>query len=154
MREHRAEEIARGITVVGPHRDDLRFILGPGKAREHVESLDQVSGVVGVSAAGVDATMFGSRGQQRTVALALKLAEVQLVHDSTGEMPILLLDDVLSELDQSRSRYLLETISHAEQVLITTTDLSNCTPEVLDTAILWKVIEGTVAPMSAGSAPS
>ena len=65
---------------MGPHRDDLRFLIN-----------------------GIDATVYGSRGQQRTVALALKLAEVRLMHGQTGEMPVLLLDDVISELDRRRT---------------------------------------------------
>ena len=79
MRQARREEIARGVTVVGPHRDDMHFIVG-----------------------GVDMTLYGSRGQQRTTALALKLAEVELMTQSTGEAPLLLLDDVMSELDAAR----------------------------------------------------
>lgn len=147
LRAVRQEERSRGVTLVGPHRDDLRFLLGTGSTGDEVPDLSQVKGVNGVSLAGIDATRFGSRGQQRTVALALKLAEVQLIHDTTGEMPILLLDDVLSELDKARSRYLLETISHAEQVLITTTDLGDCTPEILGSACLWEVSGGDITPM-------
>lgn len=95
----REEEIARGMTLVGPHRDDLAFTV-----------------------AGVDMRTFGSRGQQRTVTLALKMAEAALMRAETGEMPVLLLDDVLSELDGRRQEYLLGSIDRSQQTLITTTE--------------------------------
>jgi DNA replication and repair protein RecF len=95
----------------------------------------------------VDMNTYGSRGQQRTVALSLKLAEVSLMHDETGEMPILLLDDVLSELDQERCSFLLATVSQAEQVFITTTDYDLFSAGFLESAELWKVSEGTVVPV-------
>ena len=80
-------EIGQGATVVGPHRDDVQFEVG-----------------------GRDASLYGSRGQQRTVVAALKLAEVQLLEGNTEEGPILLLDDILSELDETRRRRVLETV--------------------------------------------
>jgi len=122
--EHaRREEIARAVTVVGPHRDDLRFLIN-----------------------GRDATTYGSRGQQRTVALALKLAEVGFMQHTTGEAPVLLLDDVMSELDRARSRRVLDVASQAEQVLLTTTDLNVLDPAFLRTAAVWEVIEGSLRP--------
>ena len=121
LRAVRSEEIARGVTVLGPHRDDLRFLVN-----------------------GRDATVFGSRGQQRTAILALKLAEVELLHHQTGEIPILLLDDVMSELDQLRGRFLLQNLSHAQQVLITTTSPECFTREFLDSAVLWTITNGSV----------
>ncbi len=121
------EELARAMTTVGPHRDDVRLWVNE-----------------------MDVTTYGSRGQQRTVALALKLAEVALMREQTGEMPILLLDDVISELDQRRSRYLLQTISAAQQVLITTTDLVGYAPEFLGSALLWQVALGAIAPVEVG----
>ncbi len=124
LRAARREETARGVTVVGPHRDDLRYALN-----------------------GVDATVYGSRGQQRTVALALKLAEMDLMAQQTGEMPVLLLDDVASELDTQRCAWLLERISSAQQVLLTTTDLHVLTPAFLERAQLWQVLAGTVTAM-------
>ncbi len=117
----RREETARGVTVVGPHRDDLRFLIN-----------------------GRDATIYGSRGQQRSVALSLKLAEVGLMRAATGESPVLLLDDVLSELDRTRARHLLATITRAEQVLLTTTDLHTVDPAFLQDAVLWEVAAGTL----------
>lgn len=95
----RARELAQGLSVVGPHRDDLAFLLDA-----------------------VDVQRYGSRGQQRTVALALRLAEMAFLRQRSGDEPILLLDDVLSELDIARQRHVLDAIAAAEQVLLTTTD--------------------------------
>jgi DNA replication and repair protein RecF len=117
----RREEIARGVTTIGPHRDDVRLLVNA-----------------------MDVTTYGSRGQQRTVALALKLAEMALMKAKTGEMPLLLLDDVISELDQRRSQFLLQTVSGAQQVLITATDLHCYASTFLDEAILWQVADGQV----------
>jgi DNA replication and repair protein RecF len=101
LREDQSRELAQGVTLAGPHRDEMRFLVD-----------------------GVDMNIYGSRGQQRSTALALKLAEMELVHAQTGEQPILLLDDVLSELDEKRRRYLLGRIDSHEQTLLTTCDLS------------------------------
>ena len=117
----RREELARGVTTVGPHRDDLHFLLN-----------------------GRDATVYGSRGQQRTIALALKIGEMLLMHAETGEMPILLLDDVLSELDDRRGQFLLDAVSRAEQVLITATDLHGYPRGFLDSVVLWQVSAGRI----------
>jgi DNA replication and repair protein RecF len=122
----RRDETARGLTLVGPHRDDLRFLID-----------------------GRDATTYGSRGQQRTVALSLKLAEVSLMRAATGETPVLLLDDVLSELDRARARQILGMISQAEQVLLTTTDVAYLSPEFLEGAVLWEVAGGALRPLGA-----
>ncbi|MFP3897111.1 MAG: DNA replication/repair protein RecF [Anaerolineales bacterium] len=124
LRRIRDEEIERGVTIIGPHRDDLHFWLN-----------------------GVDATTYCSRGQQRTVALALKLAEVTLMYEEIGEMPVLLLDDMLSELDRERSRLLLDTISRAQQVFVTTTDVDYFSPAFLETSVTWKVVEGSIRPL-------
>lgn len=94
-----SREIVLGVSLVGPHRDDLSFLLG-----------------------GHDLSPFGSRGQQRTAALALKLAEAEHLHARTGERPIVLLDDVLSELDPSRRERVLASIEPGQQVLLTATD--------------------------------
>ena len=96
---HRNQErdIRLKMTSTGPHRDDFSFL-----------------------ADGVDIRKFGSQGQQRTAALSLKLAEIELVKRVTGDTPVLLLDDVLSELDKHRQNYLLDSI-HDIQTLITCT---------------------------------
>lgn len=92
------EELGRGITLAGPHRDDLEILL-----------------------AGKPARSFASQGQQRTAALALKLAEVRFLHARLGENPVLLLDDVLSELDGDRRRNLLGLLDRRVQTFITST---------------------------------
>jgi DNA replication and repair protein RecF len=92
----RAAEVRRGQTLVGPHRDDLTIELD-----------------------GVDARAFGSRGQQRLLALTLRLAEVLPIAEATGTTPVLLLDDALSELDATVRSNVLKEIQHAEQVFLT-----------------------------------
>ena len=114
-----AEEIARGVTTIGPHRDELRF-LGNG----------------------IDLGTYGSRGQARTAMLALKLAEVEWMKEKTGQWPVLLLDEVLAELDPARRLDLLNRLSISEQALLTTTDLDLFIPEFIEKATLWKVRAG------------
>lgn len=121
----REQEIARGVSLVGPHRDDLRFVVN-----------------------GVDMKIYGSRGQQRTVTLSFKLAEVRFMHLMRGEMPVLLLDDVISELDAARRGYLMNTISRAQQVIMTTTDLAPYSPQFLRNASLMQVCGGRLQPLS------
>lgn len=80
-------DILFGATQSGPHKDDISFLVN-----------------------GREAKVYGSQGQQRTTALAARLAEIDLIREETGELPVLLLDDVFSELDESRQKYLLESI--------------------------------------------
>lgn len=101
LEERRADEIGAGMTLVGPHRDDFHFLS------------DQV-----------DLGTYGSRGQQRTAILALKLAEVEWIRSKTGDWPILLLDEVMAELDAQRRAYLLARLDPVSQSLTTTTDLT------------------------------
>ncbi len=103
MEELRDVELERGMTLVGPQRDDLSVQLAAGGGL-------------------MDARAFASQGDQRTSALALKLGEQDLLSDSLGEAPILLLDDVFSELDPSRRRWLAEAVKDAGQVLISSAD--------------------------------
>lgn len=98
----RGSDVRRQQTTRGPHRDDIEFFIDESPARSH-----------------------GSQGQQRSVALAVKLAEVALIHDRTGEFPVLMLDEVLSELDDERAHRLFESIPAGVQTLITTTDLDD-----------------------------
>ncbi|MBU0491546.1 MAG: DNA replication/repair protein RecF [Chloroflexi bacterium] len=121
LAQARREELARGVSVVGPHRDDLRFVANEA-----------------------DMGVYGSRGQQRTVALALKLAEVSFMRQRLGEPPTLLLDDVLSELDQARRSDLLGALHDHSQVIVTTTDLDGFTPEFLAAATCYEVREGII----------
>ncbi len=98
----RANDLRQGVTTRGPHRDDILFAVDEKAARP-----------------------FASQGQQRTAALALKLAELKLIHTRVGEYPILLLDDVFSELDANRSRRLVESLPANVQCIMTTTDLTD-----------------------------
>ena len=125
LAEYRGREIAQGMSLVGPHRDDLRFVVN-----------------------GFDMGVYGSRGQQRTVALCLRLAEAQFVHQRKQDWPILLLDDILSELDASRRRHVLEVAKQHQQVLITTTDLDRLTPDFLARATCLRILEGRLEPWS------
>ncbi len=115
------QEIKRGMSLVGPHRDDLLFYINDKEAQ-----------------------VFGSQGQQRTTALSIKLAEIELIHDEVGEYPILLLDDVLSELDQHRQTQLIETFQHKVQTFITTTGIESVNLSKLDGADLFHVVQGQV----------
>ena len=99
LKQARDEEINRGVTLVGPHRDDFHFLVD-----------------------GIDMTLFGSRGQQRTAALSTKLAEISLMRQTTGETPVLLLDDVMSELDFSRRQQVIAVVDQVGQAILTTTD--------------------------------
>ncbi len=121
LQESRPLELQRGVTVIGPHRDDLRF---------------QVNGR--------DLSDFGSRGQQRTAVLALKLAEVEWMETQTGERPVLLLDEVLAELDQTRRAYLLDRVARVEQAILTATDPSMFSDEFLTQATQLEVSNGQV----------
>jgi DNA replication and repair protein RecF len=122
----RDKEVAQGMSLVGPHRDDFRFFVGE-----------------------VDAGIYASRGQQRTVALSLKLAEAQLMLSVTKEHPIVLLDDVLSELDARRRHHLLDSAANYQQVLITTTDLDHFEHNFLSQASLFTVTQGHIELLSA-----
>ncbi|MGC8839697.1 MAG: DNA replication/repair protein RecF, partial [Anaerolineae bacterium] len=126
LRESRERERAAGVTLAGPHRDDLQFLLG-----------------------GRDLRTYGSRGQQRTAALAVKIAEVAVMREQTGESPVLLLDDVMSELDQARRRYLLQVLDGASQAIVTTTDWGDFTPEFRARAHCLQVEGGQVRPVPA-----
>ncbi|GEQ49724.1 DNA replication/repair protein RecF [Tetragenococcus koreensis] len=96
----KGKERLRQVTLAGPHRDDMSFLVNEK-----------------------DVQTFGSQGQQRTTALSVKLAEIDLIKEETGEYPVLLLDDVMSELDDSRQLHLLETIEGKIQTFLTTTTL-------------------------------
>ena len=123
LKSLRNEEIARGVTTIGPHRDDLRFIINRA-----------------------DVSDYGSRGQMRTTLLALKLAEVEWMQERTGEWPVILLDEVMAELDINRRADLLKYVGKSEQVLFTTTDLNLFTPEFVEQAEIWDVSGGVVTP--------
>lgn len=117
----RDRERAQGVTLAGPHRDDVAFLAGP-----------------------VDLRIYGSRGQQRTAALGVKLAEVRLMEEYTADHPVLLLDDVLSELDPRRRGFLQAVVAEQQQVLLTATDLDPFTSDFLKGATVFRVSAGTV----------
>ncbi len=114
-----SEEINRGVTTIGPHRDELRFLGNR-----------------------VDLGTYGSRGQARTAILSLKLAEVEWMKQKTGQWPVLLLDEVLAELDLQRRSDLLNRLAESEQILLTTTDLDLFSPEFVDNSRLWRIQAG------------
>lgn len=121
LRRSRNEEIARGITLYGPHRDELCFLAN-----------------------GVDLGEYGSRGQIRTALLSLKLAELEWIKARSGHWPVLLLDEVMAELDPQRRADLLSYVGHVEQVFLTATDLKSFAPEFLTSATIWKIQAGVV----------
>lgn len=117
----RSEEIARGVTTIGPHRDELRFLAND-----------------------IDLGDYGSRGQVRTTLLSLKLAEVNWMKDRTGEWPVILLDEVMAELDAERRADLMKYVGESEQVLFTTADLHLFPEDFLQKADVWRVAGGKV----------
>jgi DNA replication and repair protein RecF len=116
-----ADDLRRGSTSIGPHRDDVRVLLD-----------------------GHDARGYASQGQQRTAVVSLKLAEAELVARRTGERPVLLLDDVLSELDLERRAALLRQVRSGGQVVITSVDVGPFPPDLIAGARVWCVEAGQV----------
>jgi DNA replication and repair protein RecF len=126
LQERRRHEIERGMTLTGPHRDEMRFVANE-----------------------IDLGTFGSRGQQRTAVLTLKLAQLAWTIEQTGESPVLLLDEVLAELDTQRREFLLSQVAGVEQALLTATDLSMFDAPFLEQAHLFQVEGGIVHPLRA-----
>jgi DNA replication and repair protein RecF len=123
LRRNRASEIRRGLTAAGPHRDDVCFLAN-----------------------GIDLTAYGSRGQARTALLSLKFAEVEWLRARGGEWPVLLLDEVFSELDTRRREDLLGDLERADQVLITASDPLMLPADFRGRAQTWWVEGGTLKP--------
>lgn len=119
LSQAKEQELRRSATLYGPHRDDLAFSIN-----------------------GKDVQTFGSQGQQRTTALSLKLAEIEFIQEEVGEYPILLLDDVLSELDTYRQTQLLETFQTKVQTFITTTGVESLQMNRLENASIFHVRNG------------
>lgn len=115
------EAINRGVTLSGPHRDELRLNIN-----------------------GRDAGLYGSRGQARTAVMALKLAELSWMRERIGEWPILLLDEVIAELDVNRRAYLLERLDGSAQTLMTTTELDIFTESFRQQAAVLHVTDGQI----------
>ncbi|TCJ15909.1 DNA replication/repair protein RecF [Rubrobacter taiwanensis] len=121
LREAHESDIERGRTSVGPHRDDFTLLLG-----------------------GVDLTTYGSQGQQRLATLALKFAAREYVREVTGEDPVLLMDDVMSELDERRREYVAGYFMESSQAVVTTTNREYFSPQVLKRARVVRVAGGSV----------
>jgi len=117
--ELREKEIYRGVTTIGPHRDDVLFLSN-----------------------GIDLGTYGSRGQIRTTLLALKMAEVGWIKEKNGHWPVLLLDEVLAELDETRREDLLDRLAKTEQSLLTTADASLFTPAFREHSRIWHIQKG------------
>ena len=120
LKENQERDIILKQTTVGPHRDDIRFMVND-----------------------IDIRKFGSQGQQRTAALSLKLSEIELVKKSIKDTPVLLLDDVLSELDSSRQNYLLNSIGDI-QTIITCTGLDEFVKNRFEINKVFKVVNGAI----------
>ncbi|BAY85386.1 DNA replication and repair protein RecF [Calothrix parasitica NIES-267] len=122
IQQRTVAEMHQGTTLVGPHRDEVELIINDTPARQ-----------------------YGSQGQQRTLVLALKLAELQLIEEVVGEPPLLLLDDVLAELDPSRQNQLLDAIQDRFQTLITTTHLGSFDSQWLNSSQILTVSGGQLS---------
>ena len=116
------DDIMRGSTKIGPHQDDLEFYIND-----------------------LDAKMYASQGQQRSIVLSLKLAEINYLKSKTGTYPVLLLDDVLSELDKNRQLKLLDAINENVQTFITTPSISDIKEDLLKKAKVFKIEDGNIS---------
>lgn len=121
MAQLQTKEIYQGMTLCGPHRDDLQFLVN-----------------------GKDAQYFGSRGQQRSIALALRLSELRYMTNRTGEQPVLLLDEALAELDDDRRRLLLRLMDTHPQVLVTTATIDAFPEDFRERATLLHIRDGGI----------
>ena len=121
LEERQAEEMRRGQACVGPHRDDIIFYINNNEA-----------------------VKYASQGQQRTIVLALKLSELDIITSKTGDEPVLLLDDVLAELDDLRQNYLLKSINENTQTIITSVDTILFEEEFLRDVKIYKIESGCV----------
>ena len=121
LAERKELEIIRGQALVGPHRDDVIFYIN-----------------------NQESTKYASQGQQRTVVLSLKLAELDIITQKIGDSPILLLDDVLAELDDLRQNYLLKTIDQNTQTIITSVDTLLFDEKFLEGVKVYKIEQGTI----------
>ena len=116
------DDIMRGSTKIGPHQDDLEFYIND-----------------------LDAKMYASQGQQRSIVLSLNLAEINYLKSKTGTYPVLLLDDVLSELDKNRQLKLLDAINENVQTFITTPSISDIKEDLLKKAKVFKIENGNIS---------
>jgi DNA replication and repair protein RecF len=123
LKKLQRDEIARGVTTIGPHRDELRFLSNQ-----------------------IDLGDYGSRGQGRTALLAMKLAEVNWLHQRTGDWPVLLLDEIMSEMDTQRRADMLDALAQCDQAILTSTDISMFESGFVETHPVWRVANGMVTP--------
>lgn len=121
MMKKSLDDIMRGNTKIGPHQDDLEFFINNLEART-----------------------YASQGQQRSIVLSLKLSEINYLKQKTGDTPVLLLDDVLSELDKNRQLKLLEAIDENVQTFITTPSITDIKEDLLEKAKVFKIDKGTI----------
>ena len=121
MMKKSLDDIMRGNTKIGPHQDDLEFFINNLEART-----------------------YASQGQQRSIVLSLKLSEIHYLKQKTGDTPVLLLDDVLSELDKNRQLKLLEAIDENVQTFITTPSITDIKEDLLEKAKVFKIDKGTI----------
>lgn len=121
LEQNQYKEVARGQSLYGPHRDDIEFFINNREAK-----------------------LYASQGQQRTLVLSLKLSEIMYIKEMTGEIPILLLDDVMAELDHTRQKHLLELVGVDTQTFITTTHLEDFSESWLKTSTVLKVSSGKI----------
>lgn len=121
LKDKQDEEVRRGVTTLGPHRDEMRFIAN-----------------------NIDLGIYGSRGQIRTAVMALKLAEVYWLTEQTGETPVLLLDETLAELDQQRRQGLLGVLEQNSQSILTTTDLRLFARAFVEKCRVWVIHDGEI----------
>jgi len=121
LRSAQRAEIARGVTLIGPHRDELRM-----------------------TANGVDLGNFGSRGQVKTALLSLKLAEYQWLSELSGESPVILLDEIMSEIDTKRRVALMNTLSTHQQAFLTTTDADIYSKDFVAHSTVWRIDKGVI----------
>ena len=127
LQENRKMEIIKGITVFGPHRDDIGLKIG-----------------------NTDIKSFGSQGQQRTSALSMKLSEIEFMKTETGEYPILLLDDVMSELDSERRKYLLKVVKGKVQTFVTSTGIKDVFDSVIEKSRIFEAQAGKITIVQEG----
>lgn len=121
FKKNQTREADQATTLIGPHRDDLIFYLNE-----------------------IPVQTYGSQGQQRSTVLSLKLAEIELMKLSTGEYPLLLLDDVLSELDDDRQTHLIKAIENKVQTFITTTSLDGIKQQFINEPVVIPIEKGTI----------
>ena len=120
-KKNQQREIAMGMTLYGPHRDDFTFVIDNN-----------------------DIKIFGSQGQQKLAFIALKFSEIPIFEEITTTKPIILLDDIFSEIDSKKKNKLISYIDHDVQVIITATDLKSINKKILENSKVFEVFDGEV----------